>query len=681
MHTKQNLIFPEEPDETKESIEEAEGIEEVTEDTPEESKAITPSPPNPLQKVGQSFKQIGQWFQRNWERTKRGIVDYIKSRARNFPTILPKPRRRVVDQITRGSVFHTAIEQFARETGMPPEEFHEKGRQYVKEIASDLNYLSFPFWDAILSWVFNKIYDGIVVDEKSLEKLKGKIGQAPIVFVPNHRSHIDYLLLSYVFYCHQIPMPYICAGNNMNFWPVGPMFRKSGAFFIRRSFEGNRLYQAALYSYLHYLLKEKAIIKFFIEGTRSRTGKLLAPKLGILSLLVKAFDQQDDIKDILFVPTSIVYESVIEEHSYTDESEGATKKKESLWDILRIRKHLRGRYGKVYIRFGNPISLAEFSRTKLLEEGESDISITIPWLANEMGHIINRNSVVTPTSLLAMSVLTHPHSVMTEDEIEERFSRLKSYLEYKKAPISDLIIKHPKESIEVALQKFTSSRHLRRYKDEEGIFYRIPHNRRKTLEFYKNTGVHFFVSASTIANALLAMETPLISKESIEEEIIFLRELFYDEYRFGSSRTLWEHIETVLNFFVKREMIYPENAHYRLNPNRRPLEEFAALLNSTFSFYWGLLKVLTLLPTNESFLESDLIPRLLDRIRLQLMRHHISRNEAISPFAIRSTLLTCLRFGFLRLDKEIVGRRERRRYCKTDNVQLEPFVKRLEKYI
>ena len=588
-----------------------------------------------------ALMRIGMWFQRNWLRFKRWMVNYLKSKAKNFPTIPPKPRRKVVEEIIRNPVFIKATEQFVRETGFSTDEVQEKAREYVKEIASDLNYLSFPLWDVVLTWVFNKLYDGLLIDEESLEKIKAHVGKAPIVFVPNHRSHMDYLLLSYVFYYRQLPMLYICAGKNMNFWPLGTLFRKSGAFFIRRSFEGNRLYQAALYSYLHYLLKEKALLEFFIEGTRSRTGKLLSPKLGILSLLVKAFQEQEDIKDVVFVPTSVVYESVIEERTYESESQGGTKKNESIWDVFRIRKYLRGRYGKVYIRFAEPISVKELPAAP--GEGESDLFV--PRLANKIGYAINRHTVVTPTSLVAMSILTHANPVITRDEIERRSNRFLDYLKYKNAPVSDLIIKHPKETMGAAIEQFVDSRVLKEHEDDDGIFYRLPHSRRRNLEFYKNTGVHFFTSAAAVANILNAEESALVSQQNIESDIVFLRDLFSDEFRFSSRKSLHEHINAILDFFTQQGIIHQEETDYRVNPDKHLLQEYAALIDSTLSFYWGLFKVIANLP-EESFSEADIVNRLQDRIRLLLMRHFIMRQEAISTFSVRNALQTCVPLWF-----------------------------------
>lgn len=622
--------------------------------------------------------RVMHWFQFKWSQLRRGLTNYLKSKTRNFPSVPPKPRRKVVEEVVKSAVFKQAIEPFAQQTGFSMEQVQDKARGYVKEIASDLNYLAIPLWDLVLSWVFKRIYDGISIDTASLQKLRDKVGQAPIVFVPNHRSHMDYILLSYIFYYNDLPMPYVCAGNNMNFWPFGGLFRKSGAFYIRRSFEGNRLYQATLYAYLHYLLKEKALLEFFIEGTRSRSGKLLPPRFGILSLLMKAYQEQADIPDILFVPTAIVYETVIEEDAYTREMEGATKKRETFWDVLRIRKYLRRRYGKVNVRFGEPVSLAAFEG-KNPDYERTDV---VPRFAGQINHDINRNTVVTPSALVACALLANPHAVTTKQEVLQRIERFRRYLEFKRSPVTDLLQQHPEEAIEAAVQKYTHDRLLRRYDDEEGTFFRIRSRRRRVLEYYKNTGVHFFVSAAAVSAVMLSWQDVRVTPKTIEAEVVFLRDLLADEFRFASRRNLSDHLKTVLDFLSRQEAIRgDEKSGYE--PGAKPdyLYDFRSLLDSTLAAYWAVLGSFDRKP-DKMWAEAELIESLLRRAQLRLLRHRIFRHEALSPFTVRNILQTCTRLGILSEKKESQGKRVRRSYEVTSEVErLGTLLTHLEKYL
>ncbi|MDL2275608.1 glycerol-3-phosphate acyltransferase, partial [Desulfosarcina sp. OttesenSCG-928-G10] len=169
----------------------------------------------------------------------------------------------------------------------------------------------------------------------------------------------DYLILSYLFYRNNMACPLITAGKNLSFWPLGPIFRRAGAFFLRRSFKGETLYKDVFSAYLHKLLEEGFNVELFIEGGRSRSGKLLRPKLGILSMLLDAY-RNGACADMIVVPVYIGYDRIIEEHAYIHEVEGGNKEDENLGQVIRARRFLKKRYGKIYVNFHEPLSLREF---------------------------------------------------------------------------------------------------------------------------------------------------------------------------------------------------------------------------------------------------------------------------------------------------------------------------------
>jgi glycerol-3-phosphate O-acyltransferase len=601
------------------------------------------------------FKKGLYWIKEIWHRFQFGLANYLRSRTKNFPSVPPKSRRRVVDQIMKDPVFRSSVDQFSRETGFAAEDVEEKARRYVKEIASDLNYLTIPFWDVMLSWVFNKLYEGIDIDLDTLEKIRPLVGKKTIVLVPNHRSHIDYLLFSYVLYNQRFPMPYICAGQNMNFWPVGSWFRKAGAFFIRRSFEGNKLYQAALYAYLHYLLKEKAIMEFFIEGTRSRTGKLLPAKLGILSLLIRACEEQSDIDDIIFVPTSIAYENVLEEGNYSDELEGADKKKEGLRDLFRLRKYLRHRYGKVYVRFDKPLSLTDF-----MDSIQPQENALLNKMANEIGYAINRNAVITAPSLTAMALLSQEKPVVTEEKLQRSFENFIKYLHYKKAPLSDVVERNKEESLQRALEQYVRSRVLRRYRDEQGTFYVTRRRHRKVLDYYKNTGAHFFISAAAVAKVLLHSDDGRTDQKKLEEEVTFLRDLVDQEFVFARRKALTDHINPVIDYFSSQEWIQEDGSVFTVKDDDA-LKEMGRILDSTLYVYWGCLSALPNLSAKK-WDETELLAALVQRVQLHLIRHHVLNVEALSPFSVRNVLKKFCDSEILRVEKIAQGKKIKRHY-------------------
>ncbi len=161
-----------------------------------------------------------------------------------------------------------------------------------------------------------------------------------IVYVPCHRSHMDYLLLSYVLYYQGLVPPHIAAGINLNFWPAGPIFRRLGAFFIRRTFKGNKLYSTVFREYLGELFTRGYSVEYFVEGGRSRTGRLLDPKTGTLSMTLQAM-LRGGTRPITLVPIYIGYEHVMEVGTYAKELRGAAKEKEGFMQMVRGLRKLR----------------------------------------------------------------------------------------------------------------------------------------------------------------------------------------------------------------------------------------------------------------------------------------------------------------------------------------------------
>src|SRR5690606_2244275 len=260
-----------------------------------------------------------------------------------------------------------------------------------------------------LNWGFNKMYRGIEFNPADLEELRRASKTGTLILLPSHKSHIDYLILSYFFYIKNLPLPLIAAGDNLNFMPVGPVFRRGGAFFIRRSFKGDRLYAAVVDAYIRRLIRDGYPIELFLEGGRSRTGKLLAPKYGLLNMIVDAALAVPQQK-VHFVPVSIGYERVIEADSYQREVSGGEKKKEDATDLLHAREALRHRYGRINVQMSTPITLddicAELGISMDMLHRPAKRRAVVTRLGNRVMDEINRVTAVTPGALVAIALLS-----------------------------------------------------------------------------------------------------------------------------------------------------------------------------------------------------------------------------------------------------------------------------------
>ncbi len=237
----------------------------------------------------------------------------------------------------------------------------------LREIAAHPSPSMLAVLDVLVTWIFKKVFARIEVHGLDRIVEAGKL--RPLVLVPNHRSHFDYLILSWLFYERHLVPPLVAAGINLSFWPLGPIFRRGGGFFLRRTFSGDRLYSAVFRSYVQLLLKDGVPLEFFVEGTRSRTGKTLEPRLGMIDMVLEAF-RRGVRKDVALVPINFTYERLVEESSMTQERRGSRKRGENLLQLIRARTVLRSRFGSVSVRFGEPISLAEVPDLGTQELGE-----------------------------------------------------------------------------------------------------------------------------------------------------------------------------------------------------------------------------------------------------------------------------------------------------------------------
>lgn len=275
-------------------------------------------------------------------------MHFAKQRYSAMGPQLPD-RQAMFNKLLDSEVLKKAIADEADNKKMPLEKARAEAAKMLDEIAADVKHDSLRMADRLLSWLWNKLYQGINVENSECVRKLALEGHE-IVYVPCHRSHMDYLLLSYLLYHQGLVPPHIAAGINLNFFPVGSLFRSWGAFFIRRTFKGNRLYSTIFREYLAELFYRGYSVEYFIEGGRSRTGRLLEPKTGMMSMTIQAL-QRGLARPISIVPVYIGYEHVLEVDTYAKELRGATKEKENAGLVLRVIKKLKN-LGQGYVNFG-----------------------------------------------------------------------------------------------------------------------------------------------------------------------------------------------------------------------------------------------------------------------------------------------------------------------------------------
>lgn len=227
---------------------------------------------------------------------------------------------------------------------------------YLAEISANYTYMTAEAFERVLDFVWTSIFSGVRV--RNFDKVAQVAKKGQVLWMPSHRSHLDYLLLSYLLKKNGFIVPHIAAGVNLNFWPIGSILRRSGAFFLRRSFGGNKIYSHIFGQYVDFLMQNSFAIEFFQEGTRSRIGKLLMPKKGLLSICVSSMIKRHADNTYL-IPVYFGYEKVMEDQAYAKELLGAKKTKESIVHFLFSLRKLFSNYGRVDVSFGEPIKFGD----------------------------------------------------------------------------------------------------------------------------------------------------------------------------------------------------------------------------------------------------------------------------------------------------------------------------------
>lgn len=457
-----------------------------------------------------------------------------------------KPPQRVIEETLRDRHVHLQLEEVATRSQRKIESVEREARRDLYAIAARYNPSVVGLSAPILDWVFQRIYDGIEVDEAGFERAMKAASRAPVVLTPSHKSHIDYLVMSWVMWNRGYTVPLVAAGANLSFWPLGPFLRRGGAFFLRRSFRDDPIYSAAFRGYLKKLVHDGVLQEFFPEGGRSRTGKLFPAKLGIFTWLVDAI-LEGARQDLMFVPVAIDYEKVVESHSYSKELAGGEKKPEDFKALLSAPKVLTARYGRIHLTFDEPVSLAEFAAARGIDVREG-AAVTLEQkkgLVRALGlrvmYGIGKVSTITPQALITAALLSWRGRGIGGRELRERVGLLRRLAVSDGTPVSSTLRDAPSDPgvigpIQEALRTFCRDEMVRLATVRGETIYQPVDERRAELSFYKNTLMNWIAPRSLVANALISAG-PDASISEVKDRALFLSRLFKLEfiYRVGTT--------------------------------------------------------------------------------------------------------------------------------------------------
>ncbi|WP_243975352.1 glycerol-3-phosphate 1-O-acyltransferase PlsB [Vibrio natriegens] len=500
------------------------------------------------------------------------------------------PQRQVLfARLMKSPAIEQAIADEAKSKNISIEKARKEAHDIMDEIAANFSYGLVKKGDRILGWLWNKLYQGLHINNASTVRRLAQDGHE-IVYVPCHRSHMDYLLLSYVLYNEGMVPPHIAAGINLNFFPAGPIFRRGGAFFIRRSFKGNKLYSTIFREYLAELFAKGYSVEYFSEGGRSRTGRLLQAKTGMLAMTIQAMLRGLN-RPVTLVPVYIGYEHVMEVSTYAKELRGKRKEKENAGLVLRTLRKLRN-FGLGYVNFGEPIQLNQYLNehapewTKDIDPMGSSkpqwMNPVVNGLANKMMTHINDAAAANALTLCATALLASRQRALSRDSL---ISQIECYLKLLKNNPYSSTSTIPSESAEelvdhaISLDKFVIET------DSMGDIISLDRNQSILMTYYRNNIIHLFALPSLIAQMIIRQRN--VTVESVQQNVAliypFLKKELFLSYQ---EEDLNELVEKILNEFVEQKMICLDGNKLEINQsNNQSLVLLGRTITETLQRY------------------------------------------------------------------------------------------------
>ena len=573
-----------------------------------------------------------------------------------------KPRSWFIQEVTGDDGLDEKICKLAAERDKGADDLRDLAERYIKEIAADIDYTYFEFFDRILGSALGKIYENFDIDMKGLKRAKDIYADGPIILVPNHKSHVDYLVLSHILYQNGMTVPHIAAGINMSFWPLGMIFRRCGAYFIRREFRDNQLYKMVLETYLKILLQEGYCQEFFIEGGRSRTGKLRNPKLGMISMLKHAAAEAG-IEKLNFVPVTLTYDRVMETKSYISESEGGAKEEEKRSQLLKLTKFLKKkqhRHGSIYIRFGDPVSVDCISTDHASVQEAGD----------EISRRINDNTVITPIAVAASAILSEPRRGIPYAKFESVAHDIFDYMKFKDAKMSQRFGDPFKAVMKRAVSQLAANRLIQIHTGTVGTYISTEESKRIQLAFFKNGIIHEMLDIGLLSSLLLSeqIRSKAVSRDELRRSFDESRKHISHEFGFAD---IGKDFDGALGYLSKIDAIsIAASEVISRSGNDLVLQLFASLIRP----YMEPLLISLIHTQNISKKELE-EKHLIDKMQRSgndlLMLGRVHYREAINRFDLANTLKVLTSKKVLALHESTSGRKRQKLYSRTKNREAE----------
>lgn len=401
-------------------------------------------------------------------------------------------------------------------------------------------------------FVYSQAYESRVrYDADALRRIGDLMQRYPVVFLPSHKTYLDHLVLRWAMHEVGLPPNHVAGGNNLNLFPINAVYRRAGMFFLRRSFKDDAVYKFVLSQYLDYLVEKRFSLEWYIEGGRSRLGKLLPPRYGLLSYVVDSYCR-NRAEDVLLIPVSIVYDQLQDVGTYVAEQKGAKKAPESFGFFLKYIEALRQPWGEVSMNFGAPVSVrgALGAPEDTPPAGSDSRHLAVAKIAFETCVRINAVTPITPTALVTFALLGVGDRWLTVPDIITRLDAVIDYVARRDLPTSRPLDLDTPAGVGHTLDELIRHDVVTCFAEGPEPVYQIGPDQHLAAAYYRNSIIHFFVNESICELALLAASEAPEGADPTErfwDAAFELRDLFKFEFFFSDKDRFREELQTELD--------------------------------------------------------------------------------------------------------------------------------------
>ncbi len=449
-------------------------------------------------------------------------------------------RKQMARKVARSPRFVEQVEKLAAQLGKPAANVAREALGILEQIVTVQSPAFALAFDFGLGPMHTRAWT-VDADEQSLARLKTLNETHALVYLPTHRSYADAFILSRLLRAHGMKRNYILGGNNLGFWPLGTIIRRAGGILIRRSFQDDEIYKLVIREYLAWLAARRLNLEWYMEGGRSRTGKLRPPRYGLLNYLAAAVET-GGADDMLLVPVSTTYDQMHEVTNMAAEEAGMAKAKEGLAWLAGYARMQQKWIGNAYVRFGEPMSLRE-SLARADNEGSG--KWTVAKIAFEVFQRINRVTPVTAPALVTLALLGVRDRALTLDEVAETLKPLLDYASARGLPRSQLDALHQKAGVDETLRTLEKSGVVSRYAGGREAVFTIEPGQHAVAAFYRNSAIHWFVNRAILEMALLGStdDDKADPMERAWNSAFALRDLLKFEFFFSDKASFSEELK------------------------------------------------------------------------------------------------------------------------------------------